>query len=415
MQRRENSNVPTNPADFVRPRYGEGCFADLPRTIRRLLTGQGETGLIEGRYEKVVLFFIDAFAWRFFDSRRERYPFLRHIDERGSVRLITAQFPSTTAAHVTCIQTGLPPAQSGVFEWQYYEPEVDEIIKPLLWALGDSGERGSLEVSPEKLLPPRTIYQELAAAGVASHIFQPAEHFKSPYSQWTFRGADQHLYRTLSAALTSLRLALDAVGGPAYFFLYFDGIDGTGHDFGPDSPQCDAEIDAFLTTMDRLFLQQVAGKHDDTLMLVTADHGMTATDPKTTVYLDEHAECAGCERLLRRNKRGALLVPAGSPRDMFLYIEEGLLEEAQGFFSERLAGRAEVRKVAEMVAEGYFGLGPVSDKFIARAGDLVILPYAGESVWWWGGGDYENRFYGNHGGLTAEEMETPLLSCELGG
>ena len=68
----------------------------------------------------------------------------------------------------------------------------------------------------------------------------------------------------------------------------------------------------------------------------------------------------------------------------------------------------------EMVAEGYFGLGPVSEKFIARAGDLVILPYAGESVWWWGGGDYENKFYGNHGGLTAEEMETPLLSCELG-
>ena len=401
-------------ADFVRPRYGAGCFADLPQTVRHLLTGRGGPGLIEGRYQKVVLFFLDAFGWRFFAQRRERYPFLRHIDQRGTARQITAQFPSTTSAHVTCIQTGLPPAQSGVFEWQYYEPELDEIIKPLLWARGDSGERGSLEIAPRKILPPGTKYQELATDGVTSHIFQPAEHFKSPYSQWTFRGAQKYLYRTFPSALTSLRLALAAVDGPAYFFVYFDGIDGVGHDFGPESPQFDAEIDACLTAMDRLFLQQVAGRLDDTLLLVTADHGMTAVDPKATIYIDERAEFAGCERFLRRNKRGALLVPAGSPRDMFLYIADGLLQEAQGFFAERLAGRAEVRKVDQMTAEGYFGPGPVAEEFIARAGDLVILPYAGESVWWRGGGEYEHKFYGNHGGLTADEMETPLLSCELG-
>lgn len=401
-------------AEFIRPRYGAGCFADLPQTIRQLLTGQGKGGLIEGRYQKVVLFFIDAFGWRFFAPRRERYPFLRYFDERGTVQQITAQFPSTTSAHVTCMQTGLPPAQSGVFEWQYYEPELDEIIKPLLYARGDSGERGSLEIAPEKILPHESLYRELAAAGVTSHIFQPAEHLRSPYSQWTFRGADQRLYRTLPTALSNLRLALDAVDGPAYFFFYFDGIDTAGHEFGPGSPQCEAEVDALLTLANQLFLEPVAGRHDDTLLLVTADHGMTAVDPKTTIYLDERAEFVGCERFLRRNKRGALLVPAGSPRDMFLYIADGLLDQAQEFFAARLAGRAEVWRVAEMAAAGYFGPGPVAEKFLPRAGDLVILPYAGESVWWWGGGDYEHTFYGNHGGMTADEMETPLLSGGLG-
>ena len=407
-------NVGVDPPDFIRPRYGAGCFADLPQTIRRLLTGQGATGLVEGRYQKVLLFFIDAFGWRFFAPRRERYAFLRHFGERGTVEQITAQFPSTTAAHVTCMQTGLPPVQSGVFEWQYYEPEADAIIKPLLYAMGDSPDRGSLEIAPEKILPPGTLYQELAAAGVTSHVFQPGEHFKSPYSKWTFRGAEKHPYRTLPSALTNLRLLLDEVEGPAYFFLYFDGIDGVGHDHGPESPQFVAEVDAFLHNADRLFLQQVAGQHEDALLLVTADHGMTAVDPRTTVYIDERAEFAGYERFLRRNAQGALLVPAGSPRDMFLYIEEGLLDEAQGFFAARLEGRAAVRRVEEMVAEGYFGPGPVAERFIARAGDLVILPYAGETVWWWGGGDYEQKFYGNHGGLTRDEMETPLLACELG-
>ena len=67
-----------------------------------------------------------------------------------------------------------------------------------------------------------------------------------------------------------------------------------------------------------------------------------------------------------------------------------------------------------MLAEGYFGPAPVAEAFPARAGELVILPYAGETIWWWGNGEYEQTFYGNHGGLTADEMETPLLACDLG-
>jgi len=401
-------------SEFIRPRYGAGCFADLPQTIRRLLSGAEGPGLVEGRYSKVVLFFVDAFGWRFFAPRRQRYSFLRHFDECGSALKITAQFPSTTSAHVTCIQTGLPPVQSGVFEWQYYEPEADQIIKPLLFAPLDSHDRGSLEIEPAKILPHENLYRDLAAAGVRSYVFQPAEHFNSPYNQWTFRGANTRPYRTLPSALKSLQLLLDEVEGPAYFFLYFDGIDKVGHSYGPDSPQVDAELDAFLTIADRLFLESAAGRHEDTLLLVSADHGMTAVDPQTTIYLDRAAEFTGCERFLRRNKKGELLVPAGSARDMFLYIEEGLLDEAQTFFAQRLAGRAAVRRVAEMVEEGYFGPGPASAAFLARVGDLVILPYAHETLWWWSGGDGEQHFYGNHGGLTRDEMETPLLVCGLG-
>ena len=397
---------------FVRPRYGEGCFADLPPAVVRLLTGRGDSDLLEGRYEKVVLFFVDAFGWRFFEPRRGHYEFLRHFDERGSARKITAQFPSTTAAHVTCMQTGLSPAQSGVFEWQYYEPAADVIIKPLLWAPGDSHVRGSLALAPEQILPHGTIYQQLAAAGVQSYVFQPGEHLRSPYSQWTFRGAQLRPYRTLPAALASLRLLLDEVPGPAYFFLYFDGIDGVGHDHGPASLPIEAEIDAFLRNAERLFLRHVAGRHEDTLLLVTADHGMTAVDPATAIYID--AAFPECKCFMRRNKKGTIIAPGGSPRDMFLYIEDGQVDAARAFLAARLEGRAEVRRVDAMLAAGYFGPAPVAEAFPARAGELVILPYAGETVWWWGNGEYEQTFYGNHGGLTADEMETPLLACELG-
>ena len=82
----------------------------------------------------------------------------------------------------------------------------------------------------------------------------------------------------------------------------------------------------------------------------------------------------GIEKFLRTNLQGELLVPAGSARDFFLYIRPGLVDEAQAFLTTRLEGRAEVRKVADLMSEGYFG-PTLSPRFCARAGDLVILPY----------------------------------------
>ncbi len=42
-------------------------------------------------------------------------------------------------------------------------------------------------------------------------------------------------------------------------------------------------------------------------------------------------------------------------------------------------------------------------------GNLVILAYKGESVWWYQKNRFEQKFYGHHGGLTKEEMEIPLI------
>jgi hypothetical protein len=88
------------------------------------------------------------------------------------------------------------------------------------------------------------------------------------------------------------------------------------------------------------------------------------------------------------------------------------VEDAQAFLSTRLEGKAEVRKVTDMAAEGYFG-PKISPQFKSRAGDLVILPVRYESVWWYEKNKYEQRYYGHHGGLTPQEMEIPLIMWEM--
>ena len=78
------------------------------------------------------------------------------------------------------------------------------------------------------------------------------------------------------------------------------------------------------------------------------------------------------------------------------------------FVPARLAGVAEVHKTQELLDQGYFGPLPTTPQFLGRLGNLVILPYAGESIWWYEKDKFEQKYYGYHGGLTPQEMEIPL-------
>ena len=98
---------------------------------------------------------------------------------------------------------------------------------------------------------------------------------------------------------------------------------------------------------------------------------------------------------------------------MFLYIKDEYLEEALAFLRGNLADRAVVTRTSELVDAGYFMRSDISKALAGRLGNLVILPFPEESVWWYEKDVYEINFFGHHGGLTPAEMEIPLLAWEL--
>ncbi len=392
--------------NFLQPRYDAGGFASLPQQIRKLLSAN--------HYDAVVLFLIDAFGWHFFD-RFQDSSFIWEITHAGTVTKLTSQFPSTTAAHITTIHTGMPVGEHGIFEWYYYEPRLDDVIAPLLYSFSGTPQRDTLKPTGARaslLYPATNIYRPLKSQGIPARIFQHREYTPSTYSNIIFRGAKFTGYRTLPESLVNLAGKLSEVKTPAYFFFYFDRIDAISHDYGPESAQVTAEILTFLMTMEHIFLKALTGNRKKILFLLTADHGQAKTNPESTIYINREPVFAGHEKFLKTNRKGQYLIPAGSARDFFLYIKEEFLDEAQAFFASRLVGRAEVWKVSRMVEEGYFG-PVISPEFRGRVGNLVILPYPGESVWWYEKDRFEQRFRGHHGGLTREEMEIPLIMWEM--
>jgi len=407
---------------FVKPLYDSYCFSCLPQTIEFLFTGEGRSALpadvfgsLPTRYNKVILFFVDAFGWQFFERYVEKYAFLKMILTSGMVSKLTSQFPSTTAAHVTCIHTGLDVAQSGVYEWNYYEPLIDEMISPLLFSFAGDKVRDTLKACafpPAAFYPTRTFYQALQARGIASYIFQSNAYTPSTYSNVVFQGAHVVPFKTLPEVITALtELVLSENISPCYYLLYFGQIDYACHHYGPNSTQFEKEVEAFLSAMDQLFYRGIAGRVRDTLFIMTADHGQVAVDPARTFYLNLHM--AGIERYLQTNQQGKPLVAGGSARDMFLYVKDENVDEVVALLQRQLAGRAEIYRTQALLAQQFFGLQKPSAAFLGRLGNVVILPYDNETVWWYEEGKFEMRFLGHHGGLLPEEMEIPLLLLPL--
>ncbi len=408
---------------FIQPCYDSYCFSNLPSTIEFLLTGSGQItlplnvfGNLPNRYNKVVFFFIDAFGWRFFERYAEKYSFLKTILAQGAVSKLTSQFPSTTAAHVTCMHTGLNVGQSGIYEWNYYEPLVDEIISPLTFSYaGDKLQRDTLKKSgipASSFFPTQTFYQTLQAQGVESHILQYQAYTPSTYSDTVFRGAKTYPYRTLLDALTHLiELVTTPATTPAYYFFYFDRIDTTCHNHGPNSKSFDDAIDAFLTLMEKVFYKGVHGKTNDTLLIMTADHGQVEVNPQQVYYLNQRMPAIS--NFLKVNKKGHILAPAGSARDMFLHIKEEHVDSVITELRQRLQGKAEVYNTQELLKQNFFGTQAPAQIFRDRVGNVVILPYKNETVWWYEIGKFDMHFQGHHGGLTPEEMEIPLLLLPL--
>lgn len=409
---------------FVRPLYESFCFARLPHTIEALLTGAVTPGLppsalagLPDRCETVILLFLDAFGWRFFEQRADRYPFLRRFLEAGVISPLTTMFPSTTSAHVTTLNTGLSPAASGVFEWFYYEPQVDAIIAPLLFSYaGDRGREtlATAGVNPGDLFPRNTFYERLAAAGVRSTILQHRDYAGSSYTRTVCAGAAMAPFKTMPEAITALTQSLASRPGPAYYYLYFDAIDAMAHVYGPDSPFVEAEIDIALTALERLLHPALQAHGRDVALLLVADHGQIEVDPKATIMLNKLLpELAQATRL---SASGAPLVPGGSRRDMFLYIRDERLDEMQAALARALAGRAEVYRTSDLAGEGMFG-GEPGDTFLSRVGNLTVLPYPGESVWWAfeERGKFVSSYRGAHGGLSTDEAITQLAALYYGG
>src|SRR5919109_3168605 len=228
--------------EMLHPCYESYCLAKLPSAVLALLgVPQPDHALLKlvqdvvaprRHVSKVVDILIDGFGWQQWLQYAGRYDFFNRVTARGVVAPITTVFPSTTAAALTTIHSGLTPQEHGLPEWWVYFDELDTIAASLPFTpLGGRGRDKLLEagVKPSILFQGKTIYQALASAQVPSFTMIRDAYASSAYSSVVHKGSVTVPFINSSDLLVNLRRKLAEVSGPAYFFVYWDAIDDIAH------------------------------------------------------------------------------------------------------------------------------------------------------------------------------------------
>ena len=347
-------------------------FADIPGEVqRRLLAG-----------ERVVLVLLDAFGLRFLE-RHDNHPFIRRLE----VTPLQTQTPSTTTAHIPTLHFGLPVTEHGLYEWNLYEPSLDAVIVPFLFARAGQAPGTLLAegFDVNRLSPGPSLYRRLEEHGIRSASYGPDRIAGSPFGTIALAGSSTHPFPDLATGVRELAQAMGDPDGPHYANLYWDVIDAIGHVHGPSSAQFDAAIRDALDALEPLT------RLEGVTVLLTADHGQVDVAPDRVDYLDELWPDLGDHLTQPR--------PAGSARDVFLHVREP--ETVIAELTTRLQGRAEVRPAASLFDH-------VGERLAARLADVVVLPVAGREAWLRSSAGVEMQFRGHHGGLDPAETATYL-------
>jgi hypothetical protein len=323
---------------------------------------------------------------------------------------ITSVFPTTTVAALGSVNSAVAPVHHGLLGYTLYLPEFDTVAEMIRW--GPLGRRGSFADpefghTPEGFFWAQTLYARLQAGGVERTLAVNPFHFAgTALTRMLHQGATYTGYVATSSLEPIVRRLVSESAETTYIYAYWPTIDTIAHVVGPLTPEHSAEVAGFDFQLGRL----IAGlpRRDDTLLLVTADHGHIDTLPEDAVNLSaEHPEL---QRMLR-------VAPAGERRAVYLHARPGATDDVLAYARERLRAVAPGMLREEAVELGLFGPGALSERAAARIGDVLLFPRGARQLF----APVETPdgappppkssvFRGLHGGLSPDEALVPLIA-----
>lgn len=365
-------------AEGTRPDY-ENSSAGLACSILHHFEGalppEGKTlgladRLLEGNWRNIVLLVLDGMGMNVLRAHLRAGGFFRSnlAGEYSSV------FPPTTVAATTSLLSGLTPNAHGWLGWTGFCPQTGQNV--VLLTGEDADHAGSPAVCrPEEYLPYVSIIDTIRGCGAGAFNISP---FLPPYP------------RNFSHLCSIVCDIISADQRKKFIYAYWPEPDAAMHRQGTYAGsvrQLLADIEAETA--------KLCGSLTDTLVLITADHGMI--DAERSVCLADFPEIREC--LVR--------MPSVEPRALNLFVKPGKEEALRSAFAENFPDFRLYTK-EELLRSGLLGIGPehprlpelLGDFFAVATGETAICntPAAAK------------KCIGVHAGLTEDELRIPLIA-----
>jgi Type I phosphodiesterase / nucleotide pyrophosphatase len=376
------------PGSVPIPQYGSCSLADLvPSVLASLGTPTFTNVLALPPAPAACILLVDGLGADLIRAHPADAPVLCEALAGDHGRDITAGFPSTTAASIASIGTGLPPGGHGILGYTVAIPGAARLMNSLRW---DDA------VDPVAWQPEPTAFERAVAAGtslveVAKREFEGGGLNRAALRGAAFMGADT-FGEVGAGALDALESAL-ASGRPGLVYAYVSELDWTGHGHGVGSRAWQLQ----LQLVDRLVAQIADRLPPAARLYVTADHGMVDVTPEGRIDVD-------AEPALRE---GVELM-GGEARARYLYVRDGAADDVLAIWRERLGNAAVVCTRDEAIDAGWFG--QVHDRCRPRIGDVVVAALADIAIVAKSRHPGEAALIGHHGSVTPAEQLVPLAT-----
>lgn len=359
------------------PDYGHSCISLMGSiaSFFGLDAPYGSLAELDHRldrdYRNVVLLVLDGLGSQSLTEVLPEDSFLR----RNLVMNLSAVYPSTTVAATASLRTGYPPARHGRLGWTMYFPQINRSVDVYSNRLQHSNEQAAAFhaadtfVSLDELTFRINACQSAQADSISAHDKVCANDFDE---------LDAHILKRCKSA------------GRHYLYAYFNEPDSSMHVHGVHSTQAKH----WIKDLDRRCESIRKAMPEDSLLIITADHGLLDTRP---VFVEHNPSLAGM--LIRP--------PVLEPRAAAFYVKEEDRKFFPEAFHQAFGDDFFLINTEEAIQKQIFGQGESLPGLEQYLGDFLALAVSDAAL-------YQKtqhcRLIGMHAWLTPAEMLVPLIA-----
>lgn len=336
-------------------------------------------------YKNVVLIVFDGMGTDMLERNLPKSNFLR----KHRVDNLTSVFPSTTAAAMISYYTGVSPNEHGWLGRSLYFKEFCRAID--VFTNVDSYTKTPISKlsAAEFVMPYETIYRDISESIIGDiQTYTIAPPGVNIYGEGNFHKTADKFER-----VTELIKLICAVEQNTFTYVQWNSPDDTAHKEGCYSDRVTDKLTAISS-----HIEELGSSLTDTLIIVTADHGMI--DITEEIRINQIPEIADC----------LVVPPFVESRAAACYVKYDRRTDFERACHNYFCNDFMLFSRNDIIARGILGNGKSHPKTIDFIGDYMLCAIGSKSIRYQTLNEKpKTPPKANHGGLTDEEMIIPLI------
>lgn len=340
--------------------------------------------LLQKNYKNIVMILLDGMGRNILEMNLEKDGFLNShlVDYYSSV------FPPTTVAATTSVLSGLHPYEHSWLGWNCYYKEIDKNVTVFQNVEMDTKIPAADFNVANTFCPYESIIEQIKENGGNAFYLAPfVKPYPSDFSQICQRIGE-----------------LCKLNAKKYIYAYWYEPDDTMHGAG-----CYSEVSQKLLKELERQIEALCDHLEDTLVIVTADHGhievrpshSVSTDKITTgVVLTDYPKITEC--LIRK--------PSIESRALNFFVKKGMEQQFEAEFKKEFQEKYRLFSKEQVREEQLFGFGTEHPRFDEMLGDYLAVAVSNFTIF--SSDKKKEEFSSAHAGLTEEEMIIPFIAIE---